>query len=307
MSRKHSWYREHAIRRLSSHDGGNMMGDESFAPLHDMPGRVYLLEEEYMSEFEGLYTYWWLKSSPMNSKAAVQNPHAWNPFFMPDSLGTYTFGLAVSRAPMFNFSDPTQDLDDPMFQGRLCGVQWYTIAIEVHCNMPPHPMLQASPPVSLWVYDEDTEAMAFEPISLNASAGMAVDPDTPDEALWYTWDLVGWPKSSTSRNVWTATHTRGGYFQPDVVGEYRLRVRATDGCSVGHDSVTVSAQCRDPPIASLKVTPGEWSNESGRYYVTARERQTENLCKLPLQSQLLSVADFLHVVFPNDDHLVLMS
>lgn len=121
-----------------------------------------------------------------------------------------------------------------------CNKALDTFSLNVQCSATPVAQIACtSETVAEFTYPSRT----FDQITLNAGASYDLDGD----AISYRWGFNSTP--ATPPTVTCINGCTSAAFTPNMVGDYVVRVEATDGCSTGIDTIQVKAVCEEPPVA----------------------------------------------------------
>lgn len=168
-------------------------------------------------------TYSWSLNKPAASNAALSNPAAANPTFRADLGGTYDAILTVSDAQNVSVTSSPDTV----------------IVIASGTNPPP-------------TGDAGSNQNVFvnRPVVLNGG----LSKDKNDDALTFTWHLIGAPKNS--RSTLFDSNTVAPSFTPDVVGRYIAELIVHDRTSTSTPaSVTITASNKPKPTAVAGSSP----------------------------------------------------
>jgi len=185
------------------------------------PGTTVTLRADASTDADGdTLTYAWsIVSAPAGSQAALSSTSAAAPTITPDVEGAYVFRLRVTD-PHGAFSERSIVLD-----------------------------AGTHPPTAV----VDRGAMTVL-VGAPAQASAALSSDADGDALTYQWSVDAHPAGSTA--TLAVANTAAVSFTPDLVGQYVLAVRVSDGHSTAIAYVSVRALGAFMPAVTLDFVPG---------------------------------------------------
>ena len=188
------------------------------------PGGTVALDGSASTVSEGhLLTYRWsfpAGGRPAGSAAALQNPTAVNPSFVPDVAGTYTVQLVVN--------DGTQNSVNTNNR----------VTIKAQANLAP------------------TARIVATTLAPNVGQAVGLDGSTSSDpegqVLSFQWTLVSVPTGSTA-TLTAGTDSAHTTLTPDMAGSYVVRLTVSDGTQNNintNNQVTIGALVNLPPVAN---------------------------------------------------------
>ncbi len=204
------------------------------------------------------YTYQWsLVGLPTGSRAALNDPSAQEPSFMPDVYGTYTVQLVVTDAAGNQSAAVTHDVVVSQCNAPLTGG-----SIGVTGTASTHSLLTFS-------------ASGSDPNVLNPDCGL-----TSTSPIALQWWLVSRPPGSNAGL--SATTIDNPTLVPDVVGTYVVAVRATDALgNTGSTSLDVAVDdCGSNPTATVGANPSH-AETGQKVQLSAAAEANDVNCAMP--------------------------